>query len=363
MNRYFFALLLGVFTLSAYAQNNRQITEFTQVPDGKSSVIWQERKNGKMLDGKYHIIENSNTYYIVEFKLGQQFGNEECYKYNRLVSRRSYKYGVKDGLSEEFATTKDNLLVVVKREKYSNNRLEGKSTQFYENGDIRHICDYSNGKRIGDEYSYYPDGTIQEEYHIYEKNGVLYRSAKEESRVSVGSYIAEFTAKLDSDHFAVYRVGEYKETWENGKLKAEAFYDDNGQKVGHWKEWSINGVLMNEQCYEHPKYSKSYYSNGTISRELVYGEDNGTVVERSYYENGKLRSEEIKRVGNITRTEYYDNGNRREEDFKNEQYQIIKEFHRNGQLRLVKEKNKGDYDFKVTECYDEKGVSVPFIQL
>ena len=90
------------FAISASAQSPRNINEFSKIPDGSGISIWQEDSSGKKLNGKYRIVEDSRTYYIMEFKNGIQTGIEEGYKYNKLARKRGYKDGRPFGLSEEY---------------------------------------------------------------------------------------------------------------------------------------------------------------------------------------------------------------------------------------------------------------------
>lgn len=350
--------------LTVVAQTPRQLSEFKQVSSGNGTEVWQERTNSKKLNGKYHLVKNEQTYYLVTFKDGLQNGPEECYKYNMLASRSNYALGFQCGEMEEYGTSGESRGKLIKKCNYNNQgRLDGQCTTFFSNGSIQSVCTYSDGRLVGDEYHYYPDGKVFKEFHIYEKDGKTYKSFSDRGNEHGVEFTEEYMGVLGSDGWLVNKVGEYKETWHTGQLKTQEFYTDKGAKTGIWKEWFIDGKLKSETCYEALRNEKTFFKSGSLATERQYNKEGDWTAFLTYYENGKLREETRRKDGTIITKQYYDDGKLREEYTKNAQYEVVKEYHRNGQLRMAKEKNGDDYRFKITECYDDKGTSIPFVVL
>lgn len=349
--------------LTAFGQTPRQLNEFKQVANGDGTYTWQERSNSKKLNGKYRFIEDAQTYYLLAFKDGLQHGVEECYKYNMLVSRTNYIHGFRCGVMEEYSTFGESRGKIDSKKNYNEKgQLDGKSMTYFENGNLKSVCEYSKGTPVGDEYHYFPDGKVSREFHIFEKDGKRYKSFFDRSNEYGVEFTEQYTGLLN-DNWIAYKVGEYKEVWHNGQLKKQEFYSDKGEKIGIWKEWFINGNLKAEMRYDKDKYQKTYFKSGMLASESHYNNENKLTSSITYYESGKPREEIIYGDGITTTKQYYDDGKLREECIRNSEYETIKEYHRNGKLRMAKEKNRNDYGFKVTECYDDKGISVPFIQL
>lgn len=167
-----------VCTLSALGQTPRQMNEFKQVTSGNGLYTWQERRNSAELNGKYHIVKDAQTYFLTTFKNGLQDGVEECYKHNTLESRTNYILGLQCGEEEEYSTFAESRGKLIKKCSYNNKgQLDGTCTMYFTNGNVQSVCTYRDGKMVGDEYHYSPDGKVREEYHVYEKYGKTYKSS------------------------------------------------------------------------------------------------------------------------------------------------------------------------------------------
>ncbi|MCC7013472.1 MAG: hypothetical protein IT454_12990 [Planctomycetes bacterium] len=96
------------------------------------------------------------------------------------------------------------------------------------------------------------------------------------------------------------RVGPMKAFWENGALRVEGGYDDEGRLAGHWKYFDDAAQLLREGDYEsgmrtgewvefHPngrKRSQGFVHANLFEGAWVYWHDNGQkMAEGSYINN------------------------------------------------------------------------------
>lgn len=101
---------------------------------------------------------------------------------------------------------------------------------------------YENGKLIGETTLNLLNGEIKKTWH---ENGDFYYSLSEKIAPEKGR--REFYLTKTFDY-----IGMYREFYENGNLKCEGLYK-NGYREGTWKEFSMEGNLINIISYEKGK--------------------------------------------------------------------------------------------------------------
>jgi antitoxin component YwqK of YwqJK toxin-antitoxin module len=195
-----------------------------------------------------------------------------------------------------------------------NNELEGPYKCFEENGQICIICNYSNGKRVGNcfefvegkkwkECTYNEDGLTEGPYIEWWKNG--------QTRISGNCKNGNF-------------VGEYVSRWENGNLAETCFYNEEGKKEGPYAQYSEDGTFKLEKFYkngvevkkeevEKPVQMITYYNgvmngNSKVVKEVYYAYPSSGVKHGLYNLFGVY--------GNIQRSCNYINGKVDEETLK-----------------------------------------------
>ncbi len=89
---------------------------------------------------------------------------------------------------------------------------------------------------------------------------------------------------------------------EQGRLTAEAHYDENGERTGNWKWFNDqlklkesasykNGLLEGENTTFYPNGQlsmKGFYKDGNLHGEYLYYTENGALKQKKYFEDGKL---------------------------------------------------------------------------
>jgi antitoxin component YwqK of YwqJK toxin-antitoxin module len=224
-------------------------------------------------------------------------------------------------------TWKDNII----REKYRLNKeqtTDGKWIQFYKNHDSipAKIFELKNGKLNGKYSQYYENGQIEliENYldenitdlgvHYFE-NGKIRDSVKYKLDTARNGYV--FSNKIYMKSF-----------YENGNLRKIETYDSTGVKNGKWTEYYENGQIKIEEYFtntninldnsanknSYGKRTKTlsyYYPNGQLRFALNYSNDkieDGLFIE--YYPSGnkKINGNLNNELRSDSWTEFYESG-------------------------------------------------------
>ena len=82
---------------------------------------------------------------------------EEFYDNGKLESRKNWKEGKKDGLSEEFHKKNGRLIF---KKNFKNGILDGLYEEFYKNGQLRQRVNYVKGEKEGYGEHFYYDGLL-----------------------------------------------------------------------------------------------------------------------------------------------------------------------------------------------------------
>lgn len=289
------------------------------------------------------------------------------------IEKINYMYGKKNGYYFKYNKEKDITSLngnIASRELYVNDKKEGPSYYYYDNGKIHEIVNYVNGKRQGlaREYSrsgeiitlieyhngyivnkeninrndtsdykqgvwkeFYPDGKIKTErnfkddqlhgfYREYDNKGnlilairydngrIVDEDIEEEHDVEIRNIYDENGSLISSGPFRdKIPIGVHREYTKDGEIKGSKIYDDygrvisigivneEGERVGDWKNYYVSGKLKSEGNYTNNQKEGMwvyYYENGNIEQtgEFRSGMENGTW--KWYYPNGNLHREE-----------------------------------------------------------------------
>lgn len=243
---------------------------------------------------------------------------------------------------------------------YRNNHPDSIWTYYYESGQIKMKGAVRNGSNYGLWEYYYENGNInmvgpiidskrEGEWNFHFENGVLKTKGKfsDGKKEGIWNYFNE-EGELKAQAFFKCDVGNYKEfynngelkaagkniggqndnTWhfyyENGKLKAVGDYDlgkrvglwiyyheneiiasqgnyIDGNKEGKWIYYHENGELSSEGALRKDKkegYWKLFNNNGILKADAVFDSNDGKYTE--YYESGEVKAE-----GNILNGKYH----------------------------------------------------------
>jgi antitoxin component YwqK of YwqJK toxin-antitoxin module len=142
---------------------------------------------------------------------------------------------------------------------YKNGKPDGVSKWYHDNGKIFFKTFYKNGKPDGVQKGYYSDGGIRYKFQ--------YKDGKQDGYVY---------------HY-----------YQSGKLMGKVLYK-NGSVQGKALAYHENGAIMAVSSYVNGKQDGAsiiYHKNGQVEYEFSYKEGRLDGLSRNYYENGKIRYE------------------------------------------------------------------------
>jgi len=209
--------------------------------------------------------------------------------------------------------------------------------EFYENGQIRHICPLNiNGFKDGEYHQWDENG--KEILYINYVDGVEHFERKTNEKVCVETRY--YNNGLEKDRNS-YRYGELHgcctEWYDNGQKKIERHYLD-GMDHGYWTEWYENGQKSVERIHE----------NGISIEVWTWWRENGEKDEEMFFKNGKLTltkifmedgymKERISGIRNVYFKHFKDNSPFKEEIYEMGTLVSVKELNEDGTVKEVKE--------------------------
>jgi antitoxin component YwqK of YwqJK toxin-antitoxin module len=229
------------------------------------------KRTNFLLDSIWTFYDNKgDTLQKISYMFGKRNGYHVVYGYEGLKQGRDFG-------------------VVVSRELYVNDKREGISYYYFEDGKLRSEVSYVNGKRQGLSKEYNNEGTIQSLKYYH--NGYL--TDKEEIN------------RIDKNGI---KQGIWKDFYPDGKLKTERSYRDD-MLDGLYKEFNTKGNLVLVLKYEGGQVvAENISEEESIEIRDEYDERNRIVRSGPYRQNIPIG---IHRVydpeGNIIESTTYDN--------------------------------------------------------
>jgi antitoxin component YwqK of YwqJK toxin-antitoxin module len=201
----------------------------------------------------------------------------------------------------------------------------GKWQQQYDNGQLKYKGQFENGYEVGDFFYYYPDGKIKSKMSfsekgqlaniiIYYKSGTVQASGTYRNKLkhSTWKYWADVSTQLTKE-----------ENYDNGKKNGlwKVYYVGGGVasqvmwkmdvRHGEWKEFFENGRLKLSANFNNGKMDGpylTYFLNGQISRKGLYVNGLSDGLWESFEENGTVKTIEKYRMGQQILEQRYENG-------------------------------------------------------
>ncbi len=249
-----------------------------------------------------------------------------------------------------------------------------KRIDYYDNGKIKIVGTYKDGKAHGLRTHYSEEGNITENYIFW--NGKMIAKGDIDKKGQRQGYWKEFYEdggiKAEGKYMDNKRIGEWKYYHENGNIEQIGSFNEQGNANGEWKWFYPSGKVLRIDQYKNgllDGYSVEYYENGKILSEGNYIEDekdgfwyfrNGdAVLQGSYFEDmrsgkwqyfytkgGQLMFEGsfVDDLPEGKHVYYWENGKIKEEgSFAGYKKQgIWKKFDEHGNLVIIIEYNRGE---------------------
>jgi antitoxin component YwqK of YwqJK toxin-antitoxin module len=242
-------------------------------------------------------------------------------KINFVLGKRNgyyYKYDVKNVINA------GKINYIASKELYVNDKKEGLSYYYHDNGKIKEVLNYKNGKRNGSGrefdqegkvitlYEFFNDYMIERQYvNRYGNNGLkqgtwleLYDDGKIRSEKifvndTLNGYSNEFNERGEVAVSLLYNMGDLKQPerstpefsldekidyYPNGMIKRKGFYKGT-IPIGIHTFYNENGDIVNARIFN---------DNGVVASEGFLTEDGKKEGHwKNLYENGEIRSEGI----------------------------------------------------------------------
>ena len=268
-NIFSFLILISVCSLFICSCSSKKgnISSLQATENGdqiaKEEIIFTEKRvivssDGKPIEYQYSLKNKVIAKEILNEKgevvsVEGELPNGLIKEYNvegKLISEQNYNAGKLEGLNKTFYSDGTTVATV---KNYKNGVLEGKSFEYYENGNKKTESNYKNGLL----------------------NGTLKKYSMSETLISSAQYV---DGKLE---------GLYKEFFVTGKPKKEIEYY-NGLKEGFSKEYFSNGTLKYQYNYSQDKLegdSQIYYEDGSINEIRKYQKNKLNGDTRIYSNN------------------------------------------------------------------------------
>jgi antitoxin component YwqK of YwqJK toxin-antitoxin module len=322
------------------SEGNRLFFELDSVwnfynPDGylSSSITYRNgEKNGYTYIYDFYYTKDSAKIYYLKSKelyyLDSREGLSYYYDKNEnLKYSYTYKHNKRNGNGKEY--DKNGLVItlytyyngyqieVIRINRSDNNGLkQGKWIDFYTNGNKKTEATYTNDKLNGVYKEYDLAGNVILEKHYF--NGELFVPKEEEIVLKAEvkrSFYPDGKLQFEGAFYKDIPVGIHREYDENGKIKinkeytdegillGEGFFDENGKRTGKWRLFDpYYNYYYGEGNYKNGlKEGKwiFYYTDGNVEQEGIYSED---VPDREwiwYYPEGTKKREESYLLGKL----------------------------------------------------------------
>ncbi|WP_223512288.1 toxin-antitoxin system YwqK family antitoxin [Pseudomonas sp. GL-B-19] len=237
-----------------------------------------------------------------------------------------------NGLRQGEAITQSENGIVIKRENYLNNKLEGSQTIYHDNGKIAESYNWYQGKRVDGEYPEYDEngaliGSTNYKNDVWDGPAFsYYPSGKLKSRTIFVSGKAQGPSPRYFENGAIETTRDYldggPDGWLidyfiSGKTKEKAFYqngtrrsyarwneqgiqtfqwqrDEKNRKQGDFKEWFSDGQLRDHKIYKDDKLeglALTWHDNGQLASSSPYSDGNPHGLSQYWKRDGSLSSE------------------------------------------------------------------------
>ncbi len=257
----------------------------------------------------------SKELYVADMKAGPSF---YYYEDGKLKEKFTYENNKREGYGTEYA--KDGRIVTLYKYRKGTLLEKEKINRYDKEGNKNLVWkDFYDGLKVKSE-KYYINGALDGYYKEYDKSGSLvlthlYRDGKmiqdltesETQSTEKIEYFDDGTIKSSGFYVNDKPTGLHKQYSKEGNtikakifndystIVAEGYVDDNGNKIGTWKEYNQEGILKATGKYSENRKTGSweyYFDNGQIEQigDYVKGKYNG--LWTFYYSNGEIWKEE-----------------------------------------------------------------------
>ena len=248
-----------------------------------------------------------------------------------------------------------------------NGERDGIWNWFNENGSVKEIATYSNGKLNGENKVFYEDGSpyvstnfaddkYDGEYLYYLKRGALKQRKQFKNGLLDGKYLAFFNVgeslvEFDVDYSEDKALNKALEYYANGDLYSEIEFID-GERNGNETQYYWNKQKSMVAEYKDDKLNGSYttfHSNGSKKEEGLSVDGFFDGPWKSYYLDGTLESDYVYSKGELNgiyKTNDSDGLLYSEFQYRNNEIISYKFYDKNGALITENRKKGGEFYYE-----------------
>lgn len=338
---------------------NGKISSEGWIKNGRPDGSWKTYYTTGILKSegkrKNHLLDSTWVFY-------NSFGD--------TIEKINYLYGKRNGYTIRFYSNRienpESIGNIISKELYLNDKKEGLSYYYYEDGSLKKVSNYVSNSLNGDTYHFNPDGMVVE--IISYKNGVVVERNKvnryDENDLKTGmwkEFYNDLTVKREINYEKGLKNGIYKEYDNYGNLNLILKYNDDllvdnddleRDSVSVKNEYDENGILVfsgtykNDLCVGIHRY---FDKEGNVVNSYIYNEKGRKISEGIVNQNGSREGswKILYENGNLKASGSYLNNN------KNGPW---KYFYEDGKIEQEGTYRNGQYDGKWVWYYDDSRI-------
>ena len=261
--------------------------EGTFKDDKRNGYFKEYDENGSLLSVKKFVndVEQVEVQEIASLKLKTDY-----YPDGKVKTVGSYNGDVPEGVRREYSEDgKITAGYIFTKGKLTGEGIvdeegnkEGAWREYYVNGTLRSVGNYTNGKPVGNWKYYYENGKLESEGK-FTKSGLIDGTWR--------WYFDDGSIRRIQGYIAGMEDGEYEEHDETGRLIVKGQYAE-GVEDGDWI-YDFGNYRELGSYRGGARYGKwkSYYANGTLRFEGDYIDDNLNGRVNWYWPSGKLKDQ------------------------------------------------------------------------
>jgi antitoxin component YwqK of YwqJK toxin-antitoxin module len=215
-----------------------------------------------------------------------------------------FKHGLKNGIFKYY-DTKGNLKTI---EKYVDDIKQQESEEvvklemkrdYFPSGKVKIEATYRNGVAEGVRREFNENGEVEKSYvmksGVIAAEGIIETSGLRKGKWS--EFYPDGKLKAQGNYTDDFKTGTWEYYHRNGSLEQKGSYDSKGKPVGEWQWYYDNGSLLRVENYR----------NGLNDGLLTEKDDQGKIITQGDYLDGKEEGKWVFEIGGIrTEGEYAD---------------------------------------------------------